>query len=97
MRQRQAEPPETVPYDLAVLQIDAYRYAFMEAVKRANEAIKQRDYYRSIARESTCKLMSATGGCAAVICDETIPICPEVLGIPCGILNEKVDKGACYL
>ena len=80
---------DTVPRELAEKQICAYRYAFREAVRRANEAIKPRDYYREQAIETRCDLMQATGGCPD-------GFCPMAFDLRCARALE-VDKKARYL
>lgn len=80
---------DTVPRELAERQISAYRYAFREAVGRANEAIKQRDYYREQAIETLCDLMQATGGCPD-------GFCPMAFDLRCARALE-VEKKARYL
>ena len=84
---------KTVPLDLAVKQIDAYQYAFLEAVRCANEAIKQRDYYHEVAVRATCKLMSSEDACPD---DEDDP-CPLFFGGCCKTCRDFVDKRARYL
>ena len=80
---------DTVPRELSEKQISAYRYAFREAVRRANEAIKQRDYYREQAIETRCDLMQATGGYPD-------GFCPMAFDLRCARALE-VDKKARYL
>ena len=89
MTRRKHERSDTVPRELAEKQISAYRYAFREAVRRANEAIKQRDYYREQAIETRCDLMQATGGCPD-------GFCPMAFDLRCARALE-VDKKARYL
>lgn len=91
-RKTACDQPETVPYRLAVLQIDAYRYAFIEAVRRANEAIRQRDYYRKLALSGACEISCASGECG-----DEFEACPLAFGSYCKYVLDKVDKGACFL
>ena len=89
MTRRQHKRSDTVPRELAENQISAYRYAFREAVRCANEAIKQSDYYREQAIEARCDLMQATGGCPD-------GFCPMAFDLRCARALE-VDKKARYL
>ena len=89
MTRRQHKRSDTVPRELAENQISAYRYAFREAVRRANEAITQRDYYREQAIEARCDLMQTTGGCPD-------GFCPMAFDLRCARALE-VDKKARYL
>lgn len=83
----------TVPLSLAIEQVNAYRYAFVEAAMRANRAIKQRDYYRDAALESKCAAMQATGSCPEDIEDP----CPVFFGGFCNACHKAVDTKARYL
>lgn len=66
-------------------------YVFVEAVRRANEAVRQRDYYRRRAIDAECALREANGRCPE---DE---LCPKILGDVCRACGEDMDKEARYL
>lgn len=66
-------------------------YAFVEAVRRANEALRQRDHYRRRALEAECALRESSGRCPD---DE---LCPKILGGVCRACFEEMDKEARYL
>ena len=83
----------TVPLSLAINQIRAYQYAFVESVTRANRAIKQRDCYRDIAIESKCAAMQATDACPEDVEDP----CPVFFGGYCKACLKAVDTKARYL
>ena len=80
---------DTVPREIAELQVAAYRYAFQEAVRRANEAIKQRDYFRRCAIEERCEHLSATGKCPS-------EPCPLAFDLRCD-KSQEAEKKARYL
>ena len=84
---------KTVPVSLVLDQIDAYRYAFTEAVLRANEAIKQRDCYRGAALKATCKSLKQTDGCPQDAGDP----CPSFFGRYCLKCLKIVDTKARFL
>lgn len=84
---------KTVPLTLAVEQVNATHYAFMEAVRCANEAIKQRDHYYKMAIRTTCELMSCNDACPK---DEDDP-CPFVFGGCCKKCRDIVERRARYL
>lgn len=84
---------KTVPLELAIKQIEADRHAFLEAVRCANEAIRQRDYFREVAIRSVCKLMSLEGTCPD---DEDDP-CPLFFGGCCNKCLGIVDTRARFL
>lgn len=68
-------------------------YAFVEAVRRANEAVRQRDCYRLRAIEAECARRDATGECPDVADDP----CPRAFGLRCRACVEAVDREARYL
>lgn len=68
-------------------------YSFIEAVRRANEALRQRDYYRARALEAACALREAQGDCP----DDAGDPCPRAFGLFCRACCEEIDKGARYL
>ena len=82
-----------VPAHLVRDQIRALRYAFQEACRMANEAVRQRDYYRERALSAECALMEATGGCPEAAADP----CLKVFGLRCRACAEAMDKEARYL
>jgi len=82
-----------VPAHLVRDQIRALRYAFQEACRMANEAVRQRDYYRERAIRAECALMEATGGCP----DAAVDPCLKVFGLRCQTCAEAMDKEARYL
>lgn len=84
---------KTVPVSLAIDQIRAYQYAFIEAVMKANRAIKQRDYYRSAALQSRCELMKERGTCPEDVEDP----CPVFFGGYCNSCRKAVDTKARFL
>lgn len=51
----------TVPRALAEAQAAAYRHAFREAVRRAEEAVRQRDFYRTLAFDCLVEADMAAG------------------------------------
>lgn len=83
----------TVPMSLAIDQIRAYQYAFIEATRKANRAIKQRDFFRAAALESRCELMKATDNCP----DDVDDPCPAFFGGYCNACHKAVDLKARYL
>ena len=89
MARRKVRHNDTVPREIAELQVAAYRHAFQEAVRRANEAIKQRDYFRRCAIEAKCEQLSSAGKCPG-------DICPLAFDMHCGKCHE-VEKKARYL
>lgn len=68
-------------------------YAFVEAVRRANVAIRQRDYYRRRAIEAECARRESSGACPDVFDDP----CPRAFGLRCRACCRSVDEGARYL
>lgn len=68
-------------------------YAFTEAVRRANEAVRQRDYYRRRAVEAECARRESSGACPDGLDDP----CPRAFGLRCRACLDAVDKGARYL
>lgn len=82
-----------VPAHLVRDQIRALRYAFQEACRMANEAVRQRDYYRERALSAECALMEATGGCPEAAADP----CLKAFGLRCRACAEAMDKEARYL
>lgn len=83
---------ETVPLSLALDQIRAYRYAFLEAVERANRAIRQRDYYRAKALRATCDFINEAGECP----EDAYMACPFPEGY-CDRCVQAVDGSLCDL
>lgn len=92
MTRKKIRANDTVPREIAELQVDAYRHAFMEAVRRANEAVKQRDYWREQAHEARCRMMSRLGECP----DNENDPCPAFFGKKCRKCRE-IDRKARYL
>jgi uncharacterized protein YqfA (UPF0365 family) len=68
-------------------------YAFVEAVRRANEAVRQRDYYRRRAIDAECARRDAAGECPDLADDP----CPRAFGLRCRACVDAVDKEARYL
>lgn len=68
-------------------------YAFVEAVRRANEAVRQRDYYRRRAVDAECARRDSSGACPDWIDDP----CPKAFGLHCRACIDAVDEGARYL
>ncbi len=68
-------------------------HSFMEAVRRANEAVRQRDFYRRRAIEAECALREATGRCP----DWSDQPCPTAIGLRCDPCGADMDKEARYL
>lgn len=82
-----------VPAHLVLDQIRALRYAFQEACRAANEAVRQRDYYRERALSAECALMEAEGRCP----DGASDPCLKRLGLRCRACADEMDKEARYL
>ena len=82
-----------VPAHLVRDQIRALRYAFQEACRMANEAVRQRDYYRERAISAECALREATGGCP----DAGDDPCLKPFGLRCRACGERMGKEARYL
>lgn len=82
-----------VPVSLAVKQIEAYHYAFVEAVHAANTAIRQRDFFMNSALESRCELMRATDTCPEDVDDP----CPAFFGGYCNACRRATEMKARYL
>ena len=90
---KQTTTNRTIPLSLAIDQVKSYRYAFQEAVRKANRAIMQRDYFHSMALQLTCSLMHEVGNCPDDIDDP----CPSILGGYCQECRRRVDLKARYL
>ncbi|MEG1246503.1 hypothetical protein [Gordonibacter sp.] len=84
---------KTVPVSLVIDQIRAYQYAFIEAVMKANEAIKQRDLFREIALKSKCESMKNSDNCPVDVDDP----CPAFFGGYCNACQGAVDAKVRYL
>lgn len=50
-----------VPLSLVIEQVAAYRYAFQEACRLANEAIRQRDEMYALALDAECAVLDMRG------------------------------------
>lgn len=85
--------PEIAPNALLAEYARGLHYAFVEAVRRANEAVRQRDMYRLRAIEAQCALREATGGCPDAHSDP----CARSFGIFCRACSDEIDKEARYL
>lgn len=81
-----------IPISLALDQVRAYRYAFLEAVERANRAIGQRNRYRAKALRATCDFLNEAGECPP----DEVDACPFSFGEYCAKCKKLVD-GADYL
>ncbi len=89
MARRRVKRNDTVPREIAELQVAAYRHAFREAVRRANEAVRQRDYFRKQAIDAKCEQLSAAGECPG-------DVCPLAFDMHCDKCHE-IEKKARYL
>lgn len=81
-----------IPVELVLDQLRADRFCFLEAVRRANEAIRQRDAYREEALRARCELMSSTRSCP----DDNADPCPLFFGEKCKQCLDAVDETAVY-
>lgn len=81
-----------IPLSLAVDQIRAYRYAFQEAVSRANVAIAQRDLCLRMALDAECRRMDAFGECPDCVEDP----CPLIFDDKCEKCRKAVERGYRY-
>lgn len=85
--------PVKVPARLVLTWVEGYRAAFQEAARKANEAIRQRDFWRERALAAECALREATGECPDYIEDP----CPKVFGLRCKACGGDMEKEARYL
>ena len=82
-----------IPLELAVDQVRAYRYAFQEAVHRANDAIAQRDRCMRMALDAECARMEVLGECPDGVEDP----CPLFFGGKCEKCRKAVDGRMRYV
>lgn len=75
-----------VPLSLVIEQVAAYRYAFQEACRLANEAIRQRDEMYALALDAECAVLDMRGECSTY--DDP---CPLFFEKKCETCKERID------
>lgn len=81
-----------IPLGIAVDNVRSYRVTTLEAIRRANLAVRQRDHYRALAIDAECRRMRGAHACPG---DDVEP-CPLVLGEHCRACVAAVDRVAPY-
>ena len=81
-----------IPLGLAMDNVRSYRIPTLEAIRRANLAVRQRDHYRVLAIEAECRRMRGAHACPG---DDVEP-CPLVFGEHCRACSAAVDRAAPY-
>ena len=82
----------TVPLSLVIDQLKAMRYQYMEAVRAANVARRQRDVLFGVALKHRCAAMDADGQCP----DQTEDPCTRAFGGYCDKCRQSLLKEVKY-
>ena len=81
-----------VPLSLVIEQVAAYRYAFQEACRLANEAIRQRDEMYALALDAECAVLDMRGECSTY--DDPCP-CKERIDMAIGNFAKARRREGC--